>query len=186
MRKLKLLILFILLPAMLPAPTFNLTSTQLQILTTWLYESNGYLDFACRISDSKCGRQAWEEDNAIDFVQWVRDNPQTDPGSSEEAKMVWWIRDNDQVNITPPQKPPEAATWSVTLQEWDSSIDAGFARAPQNERNVNSVNTFNENSCPIGWKIGDEAALCIVTGSILAGAHLSQQQQIITKVMGVL
>lgn len=146
-----LAILTLVLALPLPAPQFNLTSTELRILTTWLYGSNGYLDFSCRVSDGQCGRQAWELDNAIDFVQWVRDNPQLDPSSSEEAKMVWWIRENDQVNIPVPQRPPESAVWASILQGWDDTIDAGFARAPQNERNFRSTRTFDENSCPIGW-----------------------------------
>ncbi len=85
--------------------------------------------------------------------------------------MVWWIWKNDQVNITSPTRPLETTAWITILQGWDVSIDAGFARVPQQARNINSVPIFDE--------AGNETTMP-------AGAQLAQQQQIISKVLGVL
>lgn len=86
--------------------------------------------------------------------------------------MVWWIRASDQVNITPPTRPPESGAWIAILQGWDASIDAGFARVPQNERNAKSVPLHDGTGAP--------------DGSMPSGSHLAHQQQIIAKVVGVL
>ncbi len=181
-------VLALLLVSTLPlfAPSYNMAAPELEVLTTWLYEPHGYLDFACRVSDGRCGRQAWELDNALDFVQWIRENPQIDPESSTEAQMVWWIVENDQVNIQPPNRPPESPAWVTILEGWDASIDAGFARVPQGARNSTSINMYVETSCPVGWKSGDDSLACSVSGSIPAGAHLAHQKNIISKVLGIL
>lgn len=195
MKHLRLLILAAFSIGILPAPTFNLTNLERELLTSWLFEPIGWLDIACRVSDGQCARQAWEQNNAIDFVQWVRDNPQTDAGQgctvaevdcSGEMAMVAWMLDNDQVNITPPNRPEETAGWIAVLNAYDASIDAGFARAPQSVRNNKTQPIYDENSCPIGYTASDPQTDCIVTGSQPSGAHLARQQQIITKVLNVL
>ena len=153
-------------------PSYNLAAPETQVIVTWLFEPQGYLDFAVRVSDGLTAREALLADPGLDVTQWVRDNPQQDPANSSEVAMVWWIRANDQVNVAPPARPPERASWIAILQGWDSSIDAGFARAPQNERDGNSVALFDETGAP--------------DGAMPSGAHLAHQQQIISRVVGVL
>lgn len=153
-------------------PSYNLVAPETQVVVTWLFEPQGYLDFAVRASDGLTAREALAADPGLDATQWVRDNPQQDPAVSDEVAMVWWIRASDQVNITPPSRPPETASWIAILQGWDASIDAGFARAPQAARNKNTVPLFDETGAP--------------DGTMPAGAHLAHQQQIISKVVGVL
>ncbi len=153
-------------------PSYNLTNMQARILTTWLFEPNGYLDFAIRSSDGQTAREALVADGGLDVSQWIRDNPQQDPVASSEVGMVWWIKANDQVNIPPASRPPEAVAWAAILTGWDDSINAGFARASQSSRNDSSVDMFDADQQP--------------DGVVPAGAHLAQQQQIISKVLGVL
>ncbi len=85
--------------------------------------------------------------------------------------MVWWIWKNAQVTITPPARPPETDAWIAILQDWDDSINAGFSRATQQARNSTSVPIFDQ--------AGNETAMP-------AEAQLAHQQQIISKVLGVL
>ena len=153
-------------------PSYNLTQNEERVIVTWLFEPNGYLDFAVRSSDGQTARQALAADVGLDVTQWVRDNPQEDPATSNEVGMVWWIRENDQVNIPSPQRPPEAASWVAILADWDASIVSGFARAGAISRNSTSISMFDENSDP--------------DGTIPAGSHLTHQQQIISKVSGIL
>lgn len=152
-------------------PSYNLTQTQTAIIVTWLFEPNGYLDFAKRQDTGQSAREALALDPDLDVVQWVRDHPQTEPEATETA-MVWWIWKHDQVNVTPPSRPPEAAAWVAILEGWDASIQSGFDRASQADRNQKSQQLFNVN--------GDPA------GAVPSGSHLAQQQQIINKVTGVL
>jgi hypothetical protein len=152
-------------------PRYNLTQTQTSIIVTWLFEPNGYLDFAKRQDTGQSAREALALDPDLDVVQWVRDHPQTEPEATETA-MVWWIWKHDQVNVTPPSRPPEAAAWTAILAAWDASIQAGFDRGSQAERDSKVTQLYDEN--------GVEA------GTFPSGAHLAQQQQIITKVTGVL
>ena len=153
-------------------PSYNLTQNEMRVVVTWLFEPNGYLDFAVRTSDGQTAREALALDAGLDVTQWVRDNPQEDPATSNEVAMVWWIRANDQVNIPTPQRPPEAASWVAILEGWDASIVSGFARAGVVSRNSTSTDMFDENGDP--------------DGTIPSGAHLTHQQQIISKVTGVL
>lgn len=153
-------------------PSYNLTQIEVRIVTTWLFEPNGYLDFAVRVSDGQSARQALALDPLLDVTQWIRDNPQDDPVTSTEVGMVWWIRANDQVNIPVPQRPAEAATWAAILKIWDESITTGLGRVGMAQRNNTSITTFDETGQ--------------IEGSIPAGSHLAQQQQMVTKVLGVL
>lgn len=152
-------------------PQYNLSAPEEQIIVTWLFEPNGYLDYAVRVSDGQTAREALAADSDLDVSQWCRDNELTEAQATETG-MVWWIWKNDQINIPPPQLPPEAAEWAVILQSWDDSIDAGFARVPQNQRESNTVNIY-----------GEDGAL---TGTMPAGAQLAHQQNFIRKVLGVL
>ncbi len=152
--------------------SYNLAAPETQVVATWLFEPQGYLDVAVRASDGQTAREALAADPGLDVTQWVRDNPQQQPANSGEAAMVWWIRAHDQVNITLPSRPPESASWIAILQEWGASIDAGFARVPQNERDGNSVSLFDETGAP--------------DGAMPSGAHLARQQRLISRVLGVL
>ena len=142
------------------------------MVVTWLFEPHGYLDFAVRTADGRTAREALAADPGLDVTQWVRDHPQQDPAHSIEVAMVWWIRANDGVNLTLLARPPESASWVAILQQWGASIDAGFARVPQNERNGASVSLYDESGMP--------------DGAMPSGAHLAHQQQIISRVVGVL
>ena len=153
-------------------PSYNLTATELRVLTTWLFEPSGYLDFAVRSSDSQTAREALAADPALDVTQWIRDNLQDDINQSNETAMVWWIRANDRVNISRPQRPVEFGSWTAILTGWSTSIDAALVRANLSERNSKSTDTVGEDGT--------------VDGSIQSGAHLTHQQEIISAVNGVL
>ncbi len=159
-------------------PSYNLAKPEEQVVVTWLFEPLGYLDTES-IALGQTGREALTADPGLDVTQWVRDkgsqgwnfNGRRYDSVSSELSMVWWVWKNDQVNIMQPTRPPETDTWITILQGWDDSIVAGFARSPQQARNSNIVPIF------------DEAG---VETSMPAGAHLAHQQQIISKVLGVL
>lgn len=152
-------------------PRYNLAAPEAQIVVTWLFEPNGYLDYAVRVSDGQTAREALAADPDLDVTQWVRDNELTEPEAGETG-MIWWTWKNDQVNIPPPQRPAEAEEWAAILQSWDKSIAAGFARAPEAARNQTSVPLFDEAGNP--------------TGTMPAGSQLAHQKNIISKVLGVL
>lgn len=152
--------------------SYNLAAPETQVIVTWLFEPQGYLDFAVRVSDGQTAREALVTDPGLDVTQWVRDNTQQDPATSSEVAMMWWVRANDQVNVTPPTRPPESAAWIAILQDWDASIDAGFARAPQAARNASTVPLYDETGAS--------------DGVMPSGAHLAHQQQVISRVVGVL
>lgn len=154
-------------------PQYNMTATQLQILTSWLFEDGGYLDAAKNLAGTSA-RQALVATPGLDVYNWIRTNTKnaaTGQSDWDECGMVWWIRSHDQVNITNPTKPPEAVAWVTKLQVWDASINAGFGRIPQAGRDSNTVPITAENG---------------TVTTMTAGSNLSQQQQIISKVIGVL
>ncbi len=152
-------------------PQYNLASPEAQIIVSWLFEPYGYLDFAVRSSDRQTAREALAADPMLDVTQWLQSNTMTDPQATETG-MTWWIWKNDQVNIVPPQRPPAAAEWVTILQGWDASIQAGFARVSQADRNINTVPLTNDD--------GSDG------GTMPAGAQLAHQQTFISKVLGVL
>lgn len=162
-------------------PSYNLAAPEEQVVVTWLVEPLGYLDAESIALLGQTAREALTTDPGLDVTQWVRDNGsqgwnfngRRNDSVGVELGMVWWIRANDQVNITPPTRPPETDAWIAILDEWDSSIDRGFARAPRGERDQNSgIQMYDSNGSP--------------SGEIRAGAHLAHQQTMTTKVIGVL
>lgn len=152
-------------------PRFTLAAPEEKIIVSWLFEPNGYLDYAVRVSDGKTAREALVEDSDLDIHQWIRDNEFTEPEAAETG-MVWWIWKYSGVNITPPTRPPETADWIAVLEYWDSSIQAGFDRVPQAGRDSNTVNIWNE-----GTQLVE---------TMPAGAQLAHQSSFIRKVLGVL
>ncbi|KKM23762.1 hypothetical protein LCGC14_1611850 [marine sediment metagenome] len=152
-------------------PQYNLAAPEEQVIVSWLFEPDGYLDFAVRASGGQTARQALAADSNLDVTQWVRDNALTQPEATETG-MVWWIWKNDQVNVPPPNRPLETDAWVAVLNTWDASIQAGFNRASQADRNSNTV--------PIYGAAGT------LTGTMPAGAQLAHQQSLINKVLGVL
>jgi len=76
------------------------------------------------------------------------------------------------VNVPPPQRPPETADWIAVLEYWDSTIQAGFDRASQAQRDSNTVNIWDEDTQ--------------LVETMPAGAQLAHQQSFIRKVLGVL
>lgn len=108
------------------------------------------------------------------IVSWLFESGgylDADPQGTETA-LIWWIRLNDQVNIVRADLPPQVDVWVALLNGWDVSIKAGFERASQSNRNVNTV--------PIYDKTGTQ------TDTMPAGAQLAHQQSLIRKVLGVL
>lgn len=153
-------------------PQFTLAAPEAKIVVSWLFEPNGYLDYAKRASDGMSAREALALDPGLDVTQWMRDNEFAEP-EMYECGMVWWIWKNSGVNIPPPQRPPEAPYWATTLQRWDISINAGFNRASQADRD-------KEGGQPIYGEDGQ------FLETMPGGAHLAHQQSLINKVLGVL
>lgn len=151
--------------------TYTLTMPERQILISWLFEPDGYLDGAIRVVDGQTARQAFAANPALDVPQWVRDNPQLRIGQSTECAMVWWIWKTSGVNITSRNRPPEAAQWAAVLREWDASIVAAFDRANEAIRNTGSVSLTAENGS---------------VSTMPSGQHLTQQRNLISKVLAVL
>ena len=56
--------------------SYNLAAPETQVIVTWLFEPQGYLDFAVRVSDGQTAREALVTDPGLDVTQWVRDNTQ--------------------------------------------------------------------------------------------------------------
>lgn len=152
-------------------PQYTLAAPERKIIVSWLFEPNGYLDYAKRVSDGMSAREALAADPGLDVTQWCRDNPLVEP-EMYECGMVWWIWKNSGVNIPPPQRPPETAAWIAILEYWDSTIQAGFERASQAQRDSNTVNIYGEDGQFLE--------------TMPAGAQLAHQQSLIRKVLGVL
>ena len=155
-------------------PRYNLAAPEGQIIVTWLFEPNGYLDYAVRVSDGQTARQALAADPDLDVTQWVRDNELTEP-EAEETGMVWWIWKNNQVNISPPNRPPEAAGWVSILDRWVAQIIAALANDPGGARRNNEGT---------GRIVYDETGTEV--GYIPSGSDLTHQRTMANKVIGVL
>ena len=152
-------------------PRFTLAAPEKKIVISWLFEPWGYLDYAKRVTDDLSAREALAVNPGLDVTQWCRDNPLREP-EMYECGMVWWIWKKDGVNITPPTRPPETAQWIAILEYWDSTIQTGFERASQADRDSNTVNIWNEETQ--------------LVETMPAGAQLAHQQSLINKVLGVL
>ena len=152
-------------------PRFTLAAPEEKIIISWLFEPNGYLDYAIRVSDGMTAREALTADPGLDITQWIRDNELTEPEAAETG-MVWWIWKFSNVNVTPPMRPPETTDWIAILEYWDNSIQAGFDRASQADRDSNTVNIWNED--------------IQLVETMPAGAQLAHQVSLIRKVLGVL
>lgn len=157
-------------------PRFTLAAPEEKIIISWLFEPNGYLDYAVRAADGISAREALVADPELDVTQWMRDNEFDEP-EMYECGMIWWIRNKNGVNITPPTRPPETPDWIATLEYWDSTIQAGFDRASQAGRDSNTVNIYDESCYGEG---------CEIAETMPAGAQLAHQQSLINKVLGVL
>jgi hypothetical protein len=133
---------------------------------------------ACAENDSGVtARDARDADPGLDVTDWIRTHASNDPDLPDHdncwngCAMIWWIRANDQVNVTPPGRPPEAANWAAILHKWDDSINAGFSRVPQNDRNNVSQMLYAEDG---------------TTTEMPGGQYLAQQQLMINNVLSVL
>jgi hypothetical protein len=155
-------------------PSYNLTQPQRDIVVTWLYEPDGWLDFAQRASDGQSARAALIIDPGLDVTQWIRDNQPLTDGEAWECGMVWWILQNDQVNWNPPQMSalPEVVQWHTRAQEIVDSINDGFNRVPQNDRDRNAVQLYDETGA--------------ASGTQPAGQNLAQQRIMMTNVRDLL
>lgn len=155
-------------------PAYNLTAPQLAILTSFLFEEGGYLD-AARNDLGVTARSALAADAGLDIAQWIRtQTPAPDLfalSDWEECGMVWWIRAHDQVNITPPTKPPEAAAWALILQTWIDAVSNAFSRFSEAIRNQKA------------WTVTAEDG---TTSTMPGGAALTQERQMYQQVLGVL
>ncbi len=154
-------------------PSYNLTGPQTEILTSWLYEVDGYLDGA-RDSFGLSARQALSLGQTTDVTEWIRTstrNVGTPVSAWTECALVWWVRSHEGVNITPPTRPPETADWIAILTAWDTSIVAAFANAGEAARNQGTVTLTAENGA---------------VSTMPAGQQLVQQRNVIRNVLGVL
>lgn len=152
---------------------YNLTAPQRQILTSWLFEADGYLESAVN-SSGQSARQALAATSGLDITVWIRTNtagPTTIPSNWTECGMVWWMRSRDGVNITGGNRPPEAAAWQAILNGWTVTIDEAFGRAPQEARDQRLV--------PITAEDGSVTTMP-------AGQQLAHQKNLIAAVLGVL
>jgi hypothetical protein len=153
---------------------YNLSTPEQQVVTTWLFEPDGYLDVAVNEAGVSA-RQARQASPTLDVAQWIRTNTrgtQTDERDWTSCGMAWWIRANDGVNVNPPQRPPESIAWRAILAEWDESITRGFGNVPQSNRNASTVPLYD--------------ATGAAAGTMPAGNHLAAQKSMISKVLGVI
>ena len=151
--------------------TFTLNANERAIITSWLFEAQGYLDNAVN-DQGITARQALSATPGLNVLTWIRSNANGgDADSWNECAMVWWIRISDGVNITPPNRPPERLTWDVILAGWADSIDRAFVRVSETARNANTV--------PLTSEAG-------VVSTMPAGTNLIHQRSLFDKVRGVL
>ena len=154
-------------------PQYNLTGPEREIAVSWLFEPVGYLDNAVN-SSGVSARQALAAEPTLDVTVWIRTNTKaaaTDQRDWDATGMVWWIWKKNGVNVTPPQRPPEAAAWIGILQEWAASIDRAFLRVDSVARNASTV--------PITAEDGSQSTMP-------AGTQLIHQRSMFEKVIGVL
>lgn len=103
---------------------YNLTTAERDIAVSWLFESGGYLDAAVNTSGVSA-RQALTATPTLDVLTWIRTNTKgaaVAQSDWNECAMLWWIWKNENANVTPGNKPAEAATWVATLQAWDATL----------------------------------------------------------------
>lgn len=157
-------------------PSYDLTQNEARVLTSWLFEPNGYLEMAVN-NAGVSAMDALRGAPDLDVPQWIRDNTRgaaTDPRDWDECAMVWWLRAHDRVNVPRLDRPLEAASWMATLQGWDVTIGTGLAERgdvlTRNERPAKEMIDVRGNT----------------DGVIPSGTHLIHQQQVISKVTAVL
>ena len=154
-------------------PQYNLTGPEREIVVSWLFEVQGYLDVA-RNDVGVSARQALAANPSLDVTVWIRTNTKgvnIDQRDWDATGMVWWIWKHDGVNVTPPQRPPESALWIGILTEWRDSIDRAFIRVSDVARNANTV--------PITAEDGTVTTMPV-------GTQLLMQRSMFEKVRGVL
>lgn len=152
---------------------YNLNTNEVSILTSWLFEVNGYLDSAIN-NLGVSAHDALLATPSLNVTVWIRTNTIgafTDPATWDETGMVWWMRANDNVNLTIATLPPEKATWIAKIQAWDASIADAFIRVSQAARDSNNVTITAENG---------------TTTTRPAGQQLVQQRSLYGKVLPVL
>lgn len=147
---------------------YTLTGPERQIVTSWLFEQDGYLDAAVS-QGAVSARQALAADPNLDVTEWIRNNIRgvdTDPDNWSQCGMVWWIRRTSDLNlnVTPGNRPPETAAWVAYLNVWNDSL-------VQNPGDTTPVVVTAENG---------------TLSTIPANAHRVQQRNMIAKVLGVL
>lgn len=157
-------------------PRYTLAAPEKEVVICWLFEPNGWLDYAVN-TEGISAREALAADPELDVTQWMRDNTFDDP-EMYELGLTWWILQNDGVNVPPPNRPPETPEWIAILQERDASIDRGFARVPQSERDKQNPVTMYDETC--------QGEGCEPIGTMPGGSHLAHQKSLFNKVLGVL
>jgi hypothetical protein len=157
------------------AQKFNLNTNEVQVLTDWLYEPSGYLDFTIRISDGRTARQELAENPTVDITAWVMSSGGptafTQISDARECAMIWWIVKNDNVN-KPTAPAEEVPFWKTTLQAWYDSIADGLSRSPETTRNQSCQDIT-------------DSTLAIVR-CMPSGLQLITQQSMILKVSPIL
>lgn len=157
-------------------PSYNLTLTEVAIVTTWLGESYGFLDAALNQSNVSA-RDARVADPGLDVYEWIGSNVKhndVEQSDWDGCARWWWILMHDQVNIPVPQRPPESVAWIAVLGEEDESIVRAWERADVLKRNEKPAKPM----CDLDG---------VLTGTTVPpGSHLQHQQNIFGKVATVL
>jgi hypothetical protein len=152
---------------------YSLNANQRNVLTSWLYEQDGYLDSAIN-AVGVSARAAKLATPSLDLSVWIRTNTRgvfVDPLSWDGCGMVWWMRASEGLNITPGTRPPETAAWIAAIQGWDQSIVDAFGRVSQQSRDGTTVLITAENG---------------TTSTMPAGQQLLHQRSLFAAVLSVL
>jgi len=147
---------------------YTLTTDEKRVLTSWLYEPNGYLDSAVN-SSGVSARQALSANSSLNVTEWIRSNikhSNTIQSNWDECSMCWWLLVSDNVNITQQTKPAEYNTWKAILLRWKNEIDLAFTVVPKTQRDLINMNVYSAGG--------------IIT-TMSNGSHFANQQSIQTK-----
>ena len=160
-------------------PSYSLTPDEQKILTTWLYEPNGYLDYFS-LSASSTIRAQLKADPDLDVPAWIDANAgggwrllgERHDAGGDECAMVWWTLANDGKDISLAELPAEAERWAGTLRDWEISIDRAFQDVSKEDFNRQSKDLYDASEQK--------------DGNMGTGDHLDRQKRMGTAVAVVL
>ena len=196
-------------------PSYNLAAPELQIIVSWLFEAEGYLDI--RSSTGLSAREALAVDATLDVTEWIRTStkPEGIPDSWwTGCALIWWVWKNDAKNVAPGKRPTDTPKFLLLLNRWMDKLALELAEITVEMRNCTLAGgeTAMYVSDGKGGRIitpgpgplrrylvsSGHYAVCdprpiviadeagLQIDSILPGDHLASQQNIINKVRSVL